>query len=175
MARSDAELVEAACGGDIASFRELYERHYAMAVGIACSRLSDSHLAEDAAQEAFAVACHRLARLRDGQRFAQWLGTICRRTASKMAHSRMNHAPLDDVAANPSSSDGTIARIRGAVDNLSQSAREVILLHYFSDLSYEQIGKALGISTQSVHGRLQRARRRLALELSSRNERGNSR
>ncbi len=38
------------------SFGRLYERHYRMAVGLAYSRLSDPHLAEDAAQEAFAVA-----------------------------------------------------------------------------------------------------------------------
>ena len=52
MQRSDAELVAAACRGDLASFGRLYERHYRMAVGIARSRLSDGHLAEDAAQEA---------------------------------------------------------------------------------------------------------------------------
>jgi hypothetical protein len=63
--RSDAELVTTACGGDIDSFRELYERYHAMAVGIARGRLSDLHLAEDAAQEAFAVACRRLHSLRD--------------------------------------------------------------------------------------------------------------
>jgi hypothetical protein len=34
--------VEAACTGDIDSFRELYKRHYSMAVGIARSRLSIS-------------------------------------------------------------------------------------------------------------------------------------
>jgi RNA polymerase sigma-70 factor, ECF subfamily len=68
---SDAELVKAACAGDVDSFRKLYERYYGMAVGIACSRLTDKHLAEDAAQEAFAIACRRLYSLRDTQRFAE--------------------------------------------------------------------------------------------------------
>lgn len=48
--QSDAELVAAACQGDLASFGRLYERHYRMAVGLASSRLSDGHLAEDAGQ-----------------------------------------------------------------------------------------------------------------------------
>jgi hypothetical protein len=57
--QNDAELVEAACQGNLASFGELYRRHYRMAVGLACSHLADRHLAEDAAQEAFATACRR--------------------------------------------------------------------------------------------------------------------
>lgn len=173
MQRTDAELVRAACRGEIASFRELYERHYAMAVGISRSRLSDPHLAEDAAQEAFAIACRQLASLKDGQRFGRWLGTICRRTASRMARFRMNHAALDELAIDSSKSNGdsqAVARVRQAVERLPASGREVILLHYFSGLSYEQISKSLGISPQSVHGRLQRARRALADELSEPDE-----
>lgn len=55
-----AELVEAACNGDVDSFGELYRRRYAALVGVAYRVLSDRHLAEDAAQEAFAVACRDL-------------------------------------------------------------------------------------------------------------------
>src|SRR5437762_13396206 len=109
-----------------------------MAVGIARSRLSDPHLAEDAAQEAFAEACRRLASLRDGRRFGQWLGTICRRTANRMARSRTNHAPLDDVPLATASANGdsqAAAHVRQAVERLPVSAREVVLLHYFSGLS----------------------------------------
>jgi RNA polymerase sigma-70 factor (ECF subfamily) len=171
--RTDAELVRAACRGEIASFRELYERHYAMAVGIARSRLSDTHLAEDAAQEAFAIACRQLASLKDGRRFGQWLGTICRRTAGRMARSWTNHAALDELAIDTSKSNGdgrALAQVRQAVERLPASGREVILLHYFSGLSYEQIAQTLSITPQSVHGRLQRARRLLADELSDHDE-----
>ncbi|MEX2137712.1 MAG: sigma-70 family RNA polymerase sigma factor [Pirellulales bacterium] len=165
MERTDAELVEGACNGDIVSFRELYERHYAMAVAIAKSRLSDPHLAEDAAQEAFATACRRLASLKNPQRFGHWLGTICRRAASRMARSRTNHAPIDDVPieAAQGNGDGQAAmRVRRAVARLPAAGRDVIWLHYFSGLSYQQISQTLGITPQSVHGRLQRARRALA-------------
>ena len=50
--------------------------------------VSDHHLAEDAAQEAFAVACRDLGRLRRVDRFAQWLGAICRKVARRAAKSR---------------------------------------------------------------------------------------
>lgn len=173
MQRSDRELVEAACAGDIGSFRELYERHYRLAVGIARSRLSDQHLAEDAAQEAFAAACRRLSSLRNGNRFPEWLGTICRRTASRMARSQTNSVQLEreHVADSPEKiEDRAGTRLRQALERLSTSGREVIHLHYFSGLSYMEIAQALGISSQAVHGRMQRARRVLARRLSERDE-----
>ena len=37
------------------------------------------------------------------------------------------------------------------------------MLHYFSGLSYDEIGQALGLSILSIHGRLQRARGKLAI------------
>ncbi len=50
--RTDAELVDAARGGDVESFGALYERHYAGIVGVAYCVLADRDWAEDAAQEA---------------------------------------------------------------------------------------------------------------------------
>jgi RNA polymerase sigma-70 factor (ECF subfamily) len=167
--QNDAELVEAACQGNLASFGELYRRHYRMAVGLACSHLADRHLAEDAAQEAFATACRRLSTLRDGRRFAEWLGTICRRTARRMARSRRNDAPFNHESVSTSQNNEAAAtdiRVRQALERLSAAEREIVLLHYFSGLTHEEIGRMLGRSTQAVHGRLQRARRHLARELS---------
>lgn len=164
----------------MASFCALYERHYRLAIGIAASRLNDLHLAEDAAQEAFAIACRQLPLLQDGQRFAHWLGTICRRTAIRIArrlpkHTTLSEAFLNLTAASPSESNlpegGLIPQLQNALSHLAESSREVILLHYYSGLSYQEIALVLGISTQSVHGRLQRARRALAADLSRHAER----
>jgi RNA polymerase sigma-70 factor, ECF subfamily len=163
---SDAELVEAACAGDIVSFRSLYERYYGMAVGIARSRLADRHLAEDAAQEAFATVCRRLCSLRDSERFPEWLGTICRRTASRMARSQTNGAPIKSEPISPvSDDDSRREQVNKALEQLSKSEREIIHLHYFSGLSHEEIARVLGISPQAVHGRMQRARRKLAIQI----------
>lgn len=164
---SDAELVASACGGDVDGFRQLYERYYGMAVGIARGRLIDRHLAEDAAQEAFAVACRQLHSLRDGARFPAWLATICRRTAVRMARAQRNGVPLEhDPAARVDDGDrDTMLLVQRAIERLDMSGREIVMMHYFSGLSHEQIACALGISPQAVHGRLQRARRTLASEL----------
>ncbi|MDR3623183.1 MAG: sigma-70 family RNA polymerase sigma factor [Paludisphaera borealis] len=169
MDRSDAELVTAACQGDLSSFGRLYERHYRMAVGIARGRLADRHLAEDAAQEAFAIACRTLRTLRDRDRFPEWLGTICRRTASRLDADRPAHEPLPEDRERAGDSERRALRdqVQDALGLLDESSREIVVLHYFSGLSYDEISRALGLSVASIHGRLQRARGKLAKALDS--------
>jgi RNA polymerase sigma-70 factor (ECF subfamily) len=135
-----------------------------MAVGVAHSRLSDVHLAEDAAQEAFAVACRTLTTLQQGNRFPQWLGTICRRTASRMALGRPKHEPLCEYQEPVNDSAPAMLReqILEALEQLDDTSREIVLLHYFSGLSYEDVAGVVELSLPAIHGRLQRARRRLA-------------
>lgn len=161
---SDAELVEVAQRGDLQSFGMLYERHYRMAVGIARSRLWDVHLAEDAAQEAFAIACQSLASLQNAARFAEWLGTICRRTAVRLALEQPkleslteDHEPASDATRLSLSRD-----LHEALATLDETAREVVMLHYFSRLTHAEIADVLQFTPQAVHGRLQRARAKLA-------------
>ena len=53
---NEAALVEAAQGGCLDSFGALYQRYHNPIVALAYAQLGDKHAAEDAAQEAFAVA-----------------------------------------------------------------------------------------------------------------------
>lgn len=167
--RPDGQLVAAARAGDTESFVELYRRHYPAAVGIAYSTLSDRHLAEDAAQEAFAVACRDLRRLRRGDKFAYWLNAICRKVACRLVKWKTRGGlpeALPSVAV--PGDDGEESRedravlVRQSMHRLSASAREIVVLRYFSGLTQEQIGAVLGISDRAVHSRLCRARRKMA-------------
>jgi RNA polymerase sigma-70 factor, ECF subfamily len=169
--RSDAKLVAAAREGDVDSFTELYRRHYVAAVGIAYSTLSDRHLAEDAAQEAFAIVCRDLVRLRRDDKFVHWLNAICRKVACRLTKWKSRNGLPEDLpwaAATDRGDDLAKSRadranlVRQAVQRLSANAREIVVLRYFSGLSHEQIAAALGISAQAVHSRLRRARRKMA-------------
>jgi RNA polymerase sigma-70 factor (ECF subfamily) len=63
-------------------------------------------------------------------------------------------------------------QVRDALELLEETSREIVLLHYFSGLSYQEIGQALGLSVPGVHGRLQRARGKLAQLLDARDSSG---
>jgi RNA polymerase sigma-70 factor, ECF subfamily len=167
LGRTDAELVEAARCGDVSSFGELYRRYYAATVGIAHCVLLDHHLAEDAAQDAFAVACRDLTRLRHADKFAIWLKAICRKVARRSAKlQRRRPLPMELASVRTANADDDrSALVRQAVERLSEGPREVVLLHYFGGLTYDQIAAVLNTSSQAVHGRLIRARRKIADDL----------
>jgi RNA polymerase sigma factor (sigma-70 family) len=80
----DSALVEQACKGDTDSFTMLCRRYYPAMVAIAHSIIGDRHLAEDAAQQAFAKAVRKLSQLKNKTKFAAWLAVICRNVARDM-------------------------------------------------------------------------------------------
>jgi RNA polymerase sigma-70 factor (ECF subfamily) len=158
------ELVEAALAGDIDSFGELARRYYAAMVAIGYSVLADHQLAEDAAQEAFARALRNLQCLKNKRKFAPWLAAICRNVARDMVAGKakqVNTGDLSGVPENKEQNDSVYA-VRRAVEQLSVSARELIVLRYYDGLSYEEISSVLQVSKATINGRLTRAKRKIA-------------
>ncbi|MHC4474465.1 MAG: RNA polymerase sigma factor [Planctomycetota bacterium] len=166
--QSQILLVEAAQRGDVDSFGKLYELNYAAMVWLAYSILADQSLAEDAAQETFAVACRELVRLRRADKFTCWLAVICRNTARQMARQR-SRCVLTNDPPEPAEGSGRNNSVEEAVTQamgrLPAAYREALVLRYYSYMSYEELAVVLGISTSKVKGRLFRARRKLAKHL----------
>jgi RNA polymerase sigma factor (sigma-70 family) len=163
----ERELVEAAVAGDIESFGELCGRYYGAMVAVAYAVLSDHHLAEDAAQEGFARALVNLRRLQNKNRFAPWLAAICRNVARDMAAAKSRHISAEDLSqvADKNHDNEDHRAIRRAIDRLPEAAKELVVLRYYNNLSYERIGAILGISPAAINGRLARAKRRIARRL----------
>ena len=170
--QTEQNLVEAARSGCVESLGRLYEHYYAPMVWMAYAILLDRHLAEDAAQEAFARACVGLGSLRRPDRFGTWLGRICRNEAHQaLRHRRRQEAARvqgPEEVTTPAGSDGYDRVVKEAVDQLPLPFREVVVLHYYNEMSYEQMHRVLGISTDCVKGRLSRARKRIGKALKRR-------
>ena len=162
--RPEIHLIEAATGGDIESFGELCRRYYAVTVAIAYCILSDHQLAEDAAQESFARALVNLKNLKNRTRFAPWLAAICRNVAKDMIAARARHISTEDFSqvAQKNNDDENNRVIHRAIEQLPNEAKELIVLRYYNNLSYEQIASILGISRAAINGRLARAKRKMA-------------
>jgi RNA polymerase sigma-70 factor (ECF subfamily) len=157
-------LVEAAQNGHLESFGALYQQYYGCMVALAYSVLTDKHLAEDAAQQTFAIACRDLLKLKSKDKFGPWLAGICRNVSKQILTSRGKSNNLDEVSTvQPQNSyDPNFETIiRRAVWSLRTFYREPIILRYYNGLSYEQISASLGISTQVLNGRLIRAKRKI--------------
>lgn len=166
-ATPDNVLVEKANEGDGDSFTELCRRYYPAMVAIAHAILGDRHLAEDAAQQAFAKAATHLDRLKKTEQFASWVAAICRNAARDVGRSNRRfegRLETPDTVIESQQDDAGPA-VRAALERLETPAREVIYLRFYDGLSYEQISAVLGISEQAINGRLRRAKKQLAKHL----------
>lgn len=167
------QLVEQACGGDVGSFGKLYEHYYAAMVWLAYSIVKDATSAEDIAQQSFAAASENLNNLRNKEKFAGWLSGICRNIAlTNLVKSKRENVPIDDIVlvSKGDEDDKEMQKIvQKSVFELPQKYREIVILHYYNEMSYEQIKDLLGISLHSVRGRLRRARKKIEKYLKNQN------
>ena len=162
--KPDTALVEAAINGDANSFTELCRRYYPAMVAIAHSVLSDRHLAEDAAQQAFAKAARKLPQLKNKNKFAGWLAVICRNAAKDTARDtkKLRTTEYLSAVAAESHQDDVTRVVREAIVELSAPLKEVIFLRFYDGMTYEKISAVLGISEQAINGRLRRAKKKIA-------------
>jgi RNA polymerase sigma-70 factor (ECF subfamily) len=164
--RADKVLVESAARGDGDSFTELCRRYYGPMVAIGHAIIGDRHLAEDAAQQAFAKAAVHLPRLRKPEQFGKWVAAICRNEARDLVQvwrrSQVDEEPPEPVAGGRPEPDEAGEAVKKALGRLSAEAKEVIYLRFYDGLSYERISAVLGISEQAINGRLRRAKKQLA-------------
>jgi RNA polymerase sigma factor (sigma-70 family) len=49
------------------------------------------------------------------------------------------------------------------IERLSPRLREVLMLRYFNQMTYEQMSNILGLTEQAINGRLRRAKRKIAV------------
>jgi RNA polymerase sigma-70 factor (ECF subfamily) len=162
---SETQLVEAAQNGHLESFGALYERYHSPMVALAYSMLSDRDLAEDAAQEVFAIACRDIGNLKSKERFAAWLAGICRNVSRQMlkaGKSRRIGPDNEPAVVRRDDTEDRREAIRRAVWSLRESERELVVMRYFDGFSQVQISEVLDISSQAVNGRLVRAKRKIA-------------
>ncbi len=97
-------LVRASQCGDIEAFGLVVERFQRMACAVAYTVVSDVHLAEDAAQEAFIEAYQCLASLRDPAAFPAWFQRIVLKRADRLVRGKqLEMLPLDAIGVTPSS------------------------------------------------------------------------
>jgi RNA polymerase sigma factor (sigma-70 family) len=131
--------------------------------------LNDTHLAEEAVQEAFVAALLRLPDLRKDEAFPAWFRQIVRTQAHRILRKRNEptcEVLLDSPAGEPSPPENLERReqmeaLRAALQQLPVAGRETVQLHYMEGRSIGEISAALGLPSGTVKRRLHDARVRL--------------
>lgn len=164
----DETLVQRCLSGDTEAFGELVSRYERPLFNVALRMLRDHEEARDATQNAFVKAWQHLDQFDRSRRFFSWLYRIAVNESLNRATRRKQAEPLDENLVDRGHSPAERAErneqsalIERAVDQLSDTYREVIVLRHWLDLSYDEIAEALHVPAKTVKSRLFSARARL--------------
>jgi RNA polymerase sigma-70 factor, ECF subfamily len=162
-------LVVRAQAGDEAAFAELIERYSPRLRYFLRKVLASADGAEDALQEVWLDVLRHLPRLADPQALRAWLYRIARdRAFGRLRKSRRREVPLDEMqVADPATAEENdftaedAARIHAGLDELPAEQREVLVLRFLEEMSYEEIARVVGCQVGTVRSRIHYGKRAL--------------
>ena len=178
MKHNDVELIQQSLTGDQSAFAELVKKYQRPVHALAWRKVGDFHVAEEVTQDTFLQVYKKLATLKDPHRFEGWLYTI----ASRQCHAwlrkkRMQTQSLEETDPEliekmtysqyiaeeqaKAATDAQRSIVHKLLARLQESERTVVTLHYFGEMTCEEISRFLGVSASTVKSRLRRARFRL--------------
>jgi RNA polymerase sigma-70 factor (ECF subfamily) len=163
---ADNAVVVRAQGGD-ATAREALARKYLRAgYAVALALTRNPADAEDIAQEGLLVALQRLEQCKDPSRFAAWFLASVRHRAlnhleknnTRAVHLGRSQAP-DGVQPDPAIDLRRRRALLNALEHLSPTQREIVLLHDLESWTHAEIAAVLEISQEMSRQHLFVARR----------------
>jgi RNA polymerase sigma-70 factor (ECF subfamily) len=171
-------LVVRCQAGDETALAELIGR-YALRLRFFIRKMAGDAHADDLLQDVWLDVFAKVPRLKDPAAFSAWVYRIARDKAYKqISRRRRNQVPIDESLAAESIeveeewSAEDVAAVRVALDELAAEHREVLLLRFVEDMSYEQIGEVTDTPVGTVRSRLHYAKRALRAVLETKFERG---
>ena len=181
MKNEDVELIHQILAGDENAFVSLVNKYKKHVHALAWRKIGDFHIAEEITQDTFLKVYQKLSTLKNPNQFSGWLYVIatnqCRGWLRKK---RIETESLDDtetefidetayskyVAEEQARVNVETQRevVKKLLAKLKESERTVITLHYFGEMTIEEISRFLGVSASAIKLRLHRARQRLQKE-----------
>jgi RNA polymerase sigma-70 factor (ECF subfamily) len=160
-------LVVRCQAGDRAAFEELVGLFQARLRYFLARMVGDDHTADDLLQEVWLTVYRGVARLADPGAFAAWLYGIARhRALAELRKRRQPPASLEGVDLAEEGPDDDFSaedaeRVHAALGLLGPEHREVLLLRFIEDMTYEDIARVTGCQLGTVRSRIHYAKRAL--------------
>lgn len=167
---TDGELVHQATNGLASAYGELAQRWSARVLAMCHARTGRRAIAEELAQETLLRGFRSLTSLESPERFGSWICGIAHRVCLDwrkakqtgqvtMEPSVSQQLLSDSVAAHESVTQAEQrSELLAHVEALPDELREVLMIYYYDDLTYQQLADQLNISVAAVNARLARAR-----------------
>lgn len=165
----DAARVRDCLAGDSRAFAELVERYEKPVYNVALRMLRDPEDARDIAQSVFLKAYENLSSYDPQFKFYSWIYRMAINESLNILRARgRNEEPVDERLPAGSAGPGDLLAdeqrrevVLAAVHRLKPEQRSVIVLRYFLELPYQDIGEILGVDPKTVKSRLHTARQLL--------------
>lgn len=171
-ARSDAELLrEFVETNSDAAFSEIFSRHVDWIYSIALRQVGDRELAEDITQAVFAILARKAASLKSETVLSGWLFRVVRYTAIDAMRIEFRRRQREQsVATNiPDGDEPVWEEIVPVVDECLSKIRaadqRAILLRFYEQKSWRDVGAALGLNENAARVRVDRALEKLKAQL----------
>jgi RNA polymerase sigma-70 factor (ECF subfamily) len=153
--------------GDATAFAELLALHQVRLHYFLQKMLGDPHRADDLFQEVWLDVFRGIGRLADPAAFAGWLYQVARHRAYRELRKRREplhplgdaDLPQEDDADDFGAEDAEL--VHACLDRLAAAHREVLLLRFVEEMSYEEIAGVVGCQVGTVRSRLHYAKRAL--------------
>lgn len=170
----DGELVGRVRAGDLEAFGDLVERYQSSAFGVCYRLMGERQSAEDMTQEAFLRAYDRLETFDVGRPFGPWVRQVAANLClNELKRARLLTVPILDEVDSRSTAGSrgpeqaqlrreTRRSVRAALQELPAHYRAAIELRHIHEMSYREIGMAMGWSESEVKTNLYRARKELS-------------
>ena len=150
------------------AFSELVQRHLRAVYAVVLRRVGgDVHLAEEATQDVFAALGRKAASLRSTPSVAGWLFVSARYASAKIVRreQRKRALPFEETLVNATSvlaesePNWTVLRplLDALIQNLNTADREALLLRFYEDRSFAEIGEVLRLPENTARMRVSRA------------------
>jgi RNA polymerase sigma factor (sigma-70 family) len=152
------------------AFAELVRRHLNLVYSAALRQVNgDAHLAQDIAQSVFTDLARQASSLARRENLSGWLYTSAHFAATKIIRGenrrRDREAQFMRETINETASDGEWDKVRSTLDEamheLKPSDREAILLRYFENRPFAELGTLFGLNENAARMRVERALEKL--------------
>ncbi len=174
--KSDFELLQRwASARDEAAFAEIVARHTGLVLGTARRRWSSQHLAEEVSQRVFTMLARKAGKLPQLASLGAWLHRATVLESTHLARREAIHTrkiaelTSDSAAMNtidfPHEKPAFAADVDAALQQLSESDRQILMLRFYEGHSFTEIAKLLGKNADSAQKQSSRALERLAQKL----------
>ena len=148
------------------AFSELVERHLPLVYGTALRVVADAHAAQDVAQAVFIQLARKAWTIREGHALPGWLYRATRHSALVALRSENRRRQRETDAMNLAEQNQPAAAadwaqiaplLDEAMAGLSHADQDAVVLRFFQDQSYREVGRALGLGEEAARKRVERS------------------